>query len=211
MDTRAVQNWADAERSGHAGEALLMILADDPRVRRAYHDWRQSHNLDTHGARVAENETPETVSAWGRALLTDANQDLARLARFISDDLRLPSYAPWLAQLLLAQFRAWAYGEMRGETFAIGMATTRRDTGLPAGRRQKGGPRTLWRNVEWFYRAEVKQPPDSIRAIAREHTVNENTGQRRTELSSNTDARSVVQEGIQRAKAVLAIVTPLPE
>lgn len=209
MDTSPVHNWADGERAAMAGEALLMLLSDDSRVKAAYADWRQAHGLDSYLASLSEGETPEGVLAFGESIMRDEAPDREQLTRLITNDLNLP-YAPWLSQLLLAQFRAWAYSEARGykdrgETIAIGLTSRRRpDSTLPAGRRPKGGARNVWRDVEWFYRTEIKSPPESKRAVAREYAVQERR---------HTDARSVVQEAVQRAKDWLAVLSdiPLPE
>jgi hypothetical protein len=53
------------------------------------------------------------------------------------------------------------------------------------------------RNVKWLYRVDVKVPSDTIAAIAKEYA--ETAGR-------HTDARSVVQNGIHQARALLEIV-----
>jgi hypothetical protein len=70
------------------------------------------------------------------------------------------------------------------------------------GRRPKGDGRHIQRDVEWLYRATVKDPRDTIRALAREYA--DRAGRR-------SDARSVVQIGIQRARDLLAVFDPLPK
>jgi hypothetical protein len=55
-------------------------------------------------------------------------------------------------------------------------------------------PVDIHRNVAWFYRARVKEPRDTVHAIAREYA--EATGR-------NTDPRSVVQNGIRQAEVLL--------
>ena len=74
------------------------------------------------------------------------------------------------------------------------------------GRRAKGRGESVARNVEWFYRVHVQEPAESIASLAKHYS---------REVNRANDARSVVQTGIARAKALLDqaeyIYTPLPK
>jgi hypothetical protein len=54
-------------------------------------------------------------------------------------------------------------------------------------------------NVRWWYRHRIKSPSDSIHALAEEWALRE---------QRNTDCRSVIQDGISRAEALLKMVIP---
>ena len=69
--------------------------------------------------------------------------------------------------------------------------------GLPPGRAAKNRGGHIVRNVEWFYRAKIKYPPDTLYSIAKEHTTRNKTAR---------VWHSVVQTGIARAEQLLAAV-----
>jgi hypothetical protein len=205
-DSLVVTKWADAESSALAVHALLDELKRDPRVYHAYVVWSQARGLDALIHSLAARQTAEPteehlalIHAFG-AVVNDVRDLTAVEARDLCDRLGL-SY-DWLPQLLVVQFRLWAWAAARGERLDLQLATRRRPgTALAAGRAQKGGAAAIARNVEWYYRAEIQDPPDAIAAIAREYA----RGARR-----RTDARSVVQAGIRRAKHLLAIPVAVP-
>jgi hypothetical protein len=65
------------------------------------------------------------------------------------------------------------------------------------GRKPRHGGRDIARNVCWYYRVHVKRPPDTRSQIAREYAASERR---------DNDARSVVQNGIKQAVALLDLV-----
>jgi hypothetical protein len=71
--------------------------------------------------------------------------------------------------------------------------------GVPHGRIPRHDGQDVVRDVTWWYRHVVKQPPDSISTLADEYAKQENRV---------TDARSVVQDGIKRAETLLNSVIP---
>lgn len=79
------------------------------------------------------------------------------------------------------------------------------------GRFRKGCEQIV-RDAQWFYRARVKHPADSIRVLAQAYHASTH-GDRA--VSGRTDSRSVVQNGIKRAERLLDLVncvyTPVPK
>ena len=182
---RVVENAADAERIGCACDAFVWVLGGDPRVRAAYAAWRVAHGLVGPFADLA---------TFRAAVLRDLEADLRLLERFVQTDLEL-SYV-WLPQMLLADFRLTVLGEVTGDSsLSVRTMPGTLMQSLPPGRRAKAHGRALVRDVEWYYRARVKRPPDSIRRLAAEYSQ---------QAGRVTDARSVVQTAVQRAEILLA-------
>ena len=71
-----------------------------------------------------------------------------------------------------------------------------------AGRRRGVRPKesTITRDVEWFYRADLKTPKETIHALAREYHATVHLGQ------PPADHRPTVKAGIKRAKYLLGEV-----
>lgn len=93
---------------------------------------------------------------------------------------------PWLTPPLIRDFLASALNRHVQVTVDLDE--------LP-GRLSKNDGRHIRRDVEWYYRAEIKQPPDSISQLAREYAV---------VAGRDTKAHSVIRNGIARAKDLLA-------
>jgi hypothetical protein len=169
-------------KAGQAAEALVWCLSGDPRVQRAYADWCRAH-------RLVQGEIVDAVNAYLRSPQLNKERDLATLDSLVRNELGL-DYV-WLAPVLLFAFGNTAVGK------AGRMTLTPADVGLPAGRRAKGKGEYIERDVEWFYRAEIKVPPDTVYAIAKEHAAR---------AQSAGTWHSVVQAGIVRAKQLLAVM-----
>jgi hypothetical protein len=172
---------AHAERMGLAIEALLWVLGSDPRVQRAYQRWRLDHELFG----VLDDAT------FRARMLRDKDRDLERLDRLVREELKLP-YA-WLPQELLRDFGLTVIGEVAGET--LGPRYQPVTDGLPAGRRPKHDGEHIARDIEWLYRTTIKEPSESVSALAREYAGS---------AGRHTDARSVIQNGIARARQLLS-------
>jgi hypothetical protein len=91
----------------------------------------------------------------------------------------------WLPSLLEHAFQVSTVGL----TLSVTPAATRR----LSGRRPKGGGQHVARDVTWFYRRKVKQPPDRVSALAREYA-----GSRHVD-----NPRVTVLDGIARAETLL--------
>lgn len=66
-------------------------------------------------------------------------------------------------------------------------------------RRAKNNHATIPRDIEWFYRNQIKQPAESLNALARDHI--ERQQQAGIAISN---AKMTVKDGIRRAKTFLA-------
>jgi hypothetical protein len=116
--------------------------------------------------------------------------EIAAHERFVREQLGLTDWAKWVGPALMG---AW---ECRrdGREFAIPVQLF---VDMPLGKKPPNDGHNIERNVQWFYRAKVKHPPDSISALADEYAL---------VSGRSTDARSVVQNGVQQAHALLDIV-----
>ena len=140
-------------------EAFVWVIGGDPRVQAAYLHWRAAHGL------VKGRPLTATEKA---SINREARRDMARLEQ-VRDQLGVPY--TWLPFALLVDFVATLQGELTGDpTLRFSLAVPE-DLNLPLGRK-RGGPYIL-RDVEWYYRAEIKQPPDTIYQLAKEHAKQE--------------------------------------
>lgn len=130
-----------------------------------------------------------------RLIFRDTDRDLAALDRLMHHDLRV-EYR-WLPQMLLIDFVATVQREQTGDT-TMRVFLDAEPRGWPAGRRAKDEGRHIARDVEWFYRAEIKAPRDTVYSIAKEHA----TRQRSAGVHP-----SVVDTAIKRTKRLLAVLT----
>jgi hypothetical protein len=191
---------ADAERHLLACNALVDVLITDPRVETEYQNWLRLTGLsdliaqwksvtDAVKRREIEGELIVIYAATGSLMLSHV------LPAFISKDLRLPY--PWLALQLGAIFFIKVSESLGSPPLQlnIGIVPPRDQR---RGRRAKGGGESIRRNVEWFYRVHVQQPTESIGSLARAYAK-----ETKRDVTDTNDARSVVQNGIKRAKALL--------
>ena len=118
------------------------------------------------------------------------NEVGASIHRLVVREMGLPH--PWLPRMLTSSFAAMLVGHSGALQFEPTVAL--------AGRGSKAGGAHVSRDVEWYYRAELKDPPDSIRSLAKEYATPSASNR-----SKETDSRSVVQAGIRRAKTLLAV------
>ena len=117
--------------------------------------------------------------------------DVAILERLVRDELKLPY--DWLPELLMQKFAAGAWSYVTGASAAIRVTPT----DLPLGRGAKGDGDYIRRDVEWLYHRKYRVPPTaSVSQLAADYE---------REVGRRTDARSVVQTGINRAEQLLAI------
>lgn len=187
LERRVVGNAWDLARVALARNVLLQTLSTDPRVQAVFRDWWNRRGFD---------RPITTVDAFRVAVLKDTAADLDRLDRLVRDDLGLDY--PWLPAHLLTDFRLVTL-----DPTARALIVPPDDlTGIDVGRAPKRGAvqhEDIPRNVEWFYRARIKDPRENVTAIAAEYA---------RKARRRTDARSVVQAGIKRAETLLACVDP---
>jgi hypothetical protein len=179
-----VTNQHDFERVAVAARAFVSVLFDDPRVRAFYLSWRDA--VDRRELGVTVHELSDLA-----LLVVDDVAKLDALLRTIG----LDEYSAWLPKSLLREF--WcAYTGDEVDWFDTPILTGWKERG----RAPKDGEtqqEDLKRNVSWFYRTRVKVPPDSVRSIAKEYAAS---------VERETDARSVIRDGIRRAHDLLACV-----
>jgi hypothetical protein len=173
---------ATFDQMGQATEALIWTLSADSRVQGAYDAWRDRQ----------QGTTPAAVLACA---IRNKPRDLAALQRFVRQDLQLQHAG--LAPLLLMAFGLTLGLELNGQEHGRLSLTPDAAPELPRGRAAKNRGRHIVRDVEWFYRAKIKYPPDTPYAIAKEHAARAKTAR---------VWHSVVQHGIARAKQLLTAV-----
>ncbi len=176
-DDFVVENLPDAERVLRAMRALIAVLVrDDARVQRFLQAWAERPHLP------ADNQSMRRDTDELRALV---------------HELRLSEYQ-WLPSALFKEFVGWSV-ELPAWTTDAPWASK--------GRRPKDGPKQredLERNVEWFYRTRVKEPPDSEYAVGKEYAARENLTRR--------SQHSTIQAGIKRVRDLLACIdAPMPK
>jgi hypothetical protein len=169
-------------RMGLVVEAFVWLLGQDPRVQRAYVEWRDRRGLN--GAM--------DIAAFRAAVLADPAQDLERLTALVRDELQLTDYTAWLPLLLLADFRVSVLGQATNQT--LGLRIVPDNTGIAASRGPKGRGSYIARDVNWYYRAKIKVPPDTVYAIAKEDIG----------ATSRAPAHGKVYAAIERVEAILA-------
>jgi hypothetical protein len=190
-DDRIITSAGQATRVASAATAFVQILRQDPRVQRAFEVWCCDHAFSV------EME----LSAFRAALLRDKERDVNKLQRLVRDELGL-AYA-WLPSALLVDFGALAIAAMAGSPLQVDIAAPQVEE-LPAGRAPKGGDAYIRRDVGWYYRAEIRQPPESVYAIAKRHAA----AQRAAGAPLNGISHSVVQNAIARTKTLLESLEP---
>jgi hypothetical protein len=169
-----------------AAESLVRVLVDDPRVRRAFVEWKEDHRRQGHF---------QDWLSFKAAMAEHRDRDLARLDRLVSEDLGLPY--EWLGWLLLADFGLTIIGEATNNPkshFSLQPDVT----GLPPGRAPRAGGRDIARDVEWYYRVEIKVPRETTYEIGKEYASRPGIHLRKKSQDSTVDG------GIQNAKKLLA-------
>jgi hypothetical protein len=200
-----IKDVADAERLATCVQSLLAKLTTDRRVDLAYGTWLTIIGLDDallarvqarRGCADPTEDDLRDVLIVKAALASDSAEQDA-FVRVLASVLKL-TYA-WLPPALLAEFRVRCYSEATGTNHAIALR-------MPASTSPRGrarhNHRDLARNVDWYYRAEIQRPTETIGALAREYAA---------AVGRRTRAISVVQNGIRQAKEFLAAAVYLPK
>jgi hypothetical protein len=178
-----ITNKGDALRLTAAAGAFIIHVVTDQRAERQYPNWLEARKkLDALLARWP-NRREEILASYKPV-------ELAEHQRFVRDGLGLTAWAHWVGPALM---NAW---ECRRDDREFGIPVVV-DKNLEPGKKPRAGADDIMRNVEWFYRNEVKNPSDSVSELEREYARAANR---------ITDARSVVQNGIKQARALLDII-----
>lgn len=154
-------------KSCRAWTALLRLLADDPRVLAAWMNWCLTRGLTPARLRRVQ-QSPDSGDAvsFEAAVSRDTGEALATLDVVVRDQLGLPF--PVVSALLLDNFRLWARDIATGprpQRVLVLEPDAEAKRTMPIGRKPRT---TLERDVLWYYRARVKQPPDLITTITAE-------------------------------------------
>lgn len=203
---RLTDDPADQYRRAQARWSLMQRLIRDPRVVTVQKDWYRQ--ADTHellaqwafctdddvanrwcqmaaesartgiGPRVAEVLAPHSIPRWLADAVSMAGLMIAMHAVYGPD-----SIGPWRHVVLT---KAWATRTMRAPKV---------HTGEPAGA-------GIDRDVDWYYRARVKQPRDSIHTLARAYR----TRRQAAGVHVGSDARGLIRDGIRRAEHALDLL-----
>ena len=180
-------NRGDAGRIVMAHGKCVQLLASDLRVQEHYRAWALAQDrLDRIG-----------VPPGAPARAATAIDILAAALRPMGVPWR------WAAEHLIAiWFPAMLYNERRppGTPPQI-VRVSAGIVGLPAGRAPRHHGQDVHEWVTWWYRRTVKQPTDSVYALAQEYAIREKRHPR---------ADSVVDDGIKRAESLLNSVVPRP-
>jgi hypothetical protein len=105
----------------------------------------------------------------------------------------------WLWDSLAFDIVGTALHAVIGNTYTITFQLSRAwNTRLQ--RKSKSDHATVSRDVRWFYRSRIKQPPDSIAQLARAYTA-----ARKAEGAHISAAKTTVKDGIRRAAAFLGL------
>lgn len=182
---------ADVSQILAAQYAFRNLLWYDPRVITAVDAWIESSASKMLALRILyafERQDGDAAQhAWDSAMPSVA----LIFAPVIPADTQVPWVMTWLANTALTMALGIARGEpMPPVEYRLPSAMRDRRHRLP-----KGGIQTIMRDVSWYYRARVKNPPDSVSALAREHQGD----------SARSNARSVIQDAIAKSKARLGL------
>lgn len=178
---------ADYERTLIARVALINCLARDLRVIEARGEWARSEGASRCVSTILLARQDAIAGlAWER--------ERPSVERLLTSDL--PCSAPWLPSWLADQALLVAYGAVTGQRIGVKFM---QDFSTEKGprRRVKGDGSSLARDVEWLYRARIKQPTDTVSSLSREYADGDK--------ARGKTARRVVQDAIVRAAVILEL------
>lgn len=174
------------------------VLMTDLRIQAAYDTWVQTHDLTRLCQsfriwRTVEYARPLQWAVWGGPV----EGEIEALAALL-ETMSVPW--PWVSPVLLTHHfparYATAFNPARPPRFA--WDTEMVETARPARQPRAADLESLRRHVTWWYRHEVKNPPDKIWELTAEE-------QARTGENWASRRHSTVVQGIQRAKYLLGL------
>jgi hypothetical protein len=191
-----IANRGDAARLVLAKGALTEALAHDPSVIDCYRGWRSRRGLDALLTEVRRFGTDTAIHHLLNAVLLESPTDRAALDEVLRE--RHVEHRRWLTRTLLTWFQIATYNEIN-PTDRRAMSVQLGGLGaLPKGRAPRVSGDAIVRNVRWYYRREIKRPPDELHVLVEEYA---------RAASRTTEAHSVVRNGIAQAKALLDLIT----
>lgn len=158
----------------HADDGYISNQGDAARAARAANELLQVLLTDH-----------RVTQAFSECRLSDPAGSLARLERLVSDELNLPYR--WLAVLL-------AYAYVKGKGVSGEWPETEVAT-LPRGRQPKNDGDYIRRDVEWYYRNEIKVPRETSYSIAKIDL----------DMKGEAPNHGQVDTAIARTKALLSV------
>ena len=185
----------DAETRFIAQEAFVALLWTDPRVERAYQNWRDEFGIDDLIALMQQAPDGASRDAVRSEFLRRYAEAGVVIRRVVTTLLGEFPPLPWLSERLAAAFLVDLANEVEPGLLKVQTGIVVPPQSQP-GRGAKGGADRVRRDVEWFYRVHVQQPAEFVRALAREYI-------REGRLPVKSDARATVQDGIKSARALL--------
>jgi hypothetical protein len=189
LDALAVDNGPEAERIAETADAFVTFLVrHDPHVVRAYRGWAE--------------EFERTRGAGAIAALTGFLSDCVQ-AKGLVRRLGMERF-DWLAESIVYEFfrcRLTELGSPMADFQQFSLPKIDRDAWLKRGgnRRTSG----LGLHVEWFYRARVKQPPETPYALGKEYAADRYSSRPRKRDSQE----STVSKAIQNVERRLASIS----
>jgi hypothetical protein len=200
-----ITNRGDAERITHAAGRFIVELMADRRVQAHQYLWvaawaKGKAALDQllerarmPGAGISAESITASIDAF------QANVR-AEVQRFVRTELQLKdAWIEWVADCLIEAFQISVYNAQHPDApkqFGIPVYLA---PGTPHGVAPRQEGLDIERNVRWFYVSEVFIPRVSITGLARDYQTS-------VSPPRENDCRSVVQNGIKQAEALLDLV-----
>ena len=191
-----VENFGDAWRVTTAAGAFVIALVTDFRIDAQYLRWRAAREV-VEGRLEAIGQGADLESVR-HSMNTYIATERAATERLIREQLpSIPGpWVFWLAPALVEAFLTRRHNERHPDDERQFKIPVERPA-LP-GRKPRNNGDDIVRNVNWFYRATVKLPADSVTALGDEYAAT---------VRRNNDARSVIQNGIDQARSLLDVVS----
>jgi hypothetical protein len=189
-----IDNRGDAGRIVMAHGTCNQLLAADLRVQEHYRLWVAAHDAWRTDPRTADLRRRGLTEAQMAEAV--ARADIEALAAVLR-----PMGVPWrwCAEALIgAYFPTMRWNELHPDDQRV-VKVEAESAGLARGRMPRHHGRDVAQWVRWWYRHKIKQPPDSVYALAKEYATRE---------KRLTRADSVVEDGIRRAEKLLNAVIP---
>jgi hypothetical protein len=202
---RGIGNRGDALRITRAAGSFIIELSLDGRVKAHYVVWRAAWAADQQRLSAALARPTRLTEAEFRAQIDTFTAAIhTELQRFIRDELALkPAWIAWVSDALRELFQLGVYNEQHPDTpkqFGIPVYLV---PGTPAGRLPRQQGLDIDRNIRWFYQHKVQIKPAPIHDLARDYASYVG---RKDDDGRADDCRSVVQNGIKQAEALLDLI-----
>ncbi len=195
-----IMNRGDALRASRAAGSFIVELMSDRRVQAYQHAWSLAwatakQKLDQFRERA---KTPGAHVNWAAIhAAIDALPEGIRAGtqQFVREELKVkPNWVPLVADCLIQAFQISVYNAQHPDApkqFGVPVYLA---PDLPQGRLPRQEGLDIDRNVRWFYLTHIAVKPESVISLARDY---------QSSAARTNDSRSVVQNGIKQAEALL--------